>query len=165
MAENTTPAPEVKKVKKNDLTAMSDHDLLVELVKSQRKTETKTNILALILMIFVLIVTLGLCIIIPKVVLTVDNINNTIVGIDQAVQDFSGGISDIQVALGDAQGSIDGIDEMVGNVNKLVVENTENASTAIDNLSKVDYDTLNKSIKDLYDIVEPLAQFFNKLPH
>jgi len=163
MAENTTA--EVKKVKKNDLESMTDHELMVELVRSQKKTETKTNILALILMIFVLVVTLGLCIVIPKVVLTVDNINNTIVGIDQAVKDFSGGISDIQTALGDAQGSIDGIDEMVGNVNKLVVENTESASSAIDNISNVDYDTLNKSIKDLYDIVEPLANFFNKFPH
>ncbi|MBP5654528.1 MAG: hypothetical protein J6X33_03340 [Clostridiales bacterium] len=164
MAENTT-TPEVKKVKKNDLNAMSDHDLLVELVKSQQKTETKTNILALILMIFVLLITLALCIIIPKVVFMIDSVNNTIIQFDQAVSDFSGGVTEIETALSEAQGSLDGIDEMVGNVNKIVVENTDNASNAIENLSSVDIDTLNQSIKSLHDIVEPLANFFNKLPH
>ena len=162
MAENTT---EVRKTKKNDLSGLNDHDLLVELVKSQKKTETKTNILALILMIFVLLITLALCIIIPKVVFMIDNVNNTIVQVDQAVTDFSDGVVQIETALGEAQGSLDGIDEMVGNVNKIVVENTENASNAITNISNVDIDTLNQSIKNLHDIVEPLANFFNKLPH
>jgi hypothetical protein len=48
------------------------------------------------------------------------------------------------------------------NLNTLVVENGEPLSNAVKSMEEVDYEGLNKAIKDLQDAVEPLANFFNR---
>ena len=57
---------------------------------------------------------------------------------------------------------MDGIDEMVKNVDKVVVDNTESVKKTVDSMSSIDVATLNKSIKELSEIIEPLAKFFRR---
>ena len=53
--------------------------------------------------------------------------------------------------------SLEGIDQMVRDVDQLVTENTEAVSDAMDNFNSVDFDRLNDAIDDLASIIEPLA--------
>ena len=52
----------------------------------------------------------------------------------------------------------------VTNINKLTVQATDDLSNAMDRLNSIDFDTLNKAIKNLNDTVEPLARLFASIP-
>lgn len=78
-------------------------------------------------------------------------------------------ITEVTEAANYADKSFKELDEMSAslelasdNLNKLVVENGESISQAVKSMEEVDYEGLNKAIKDLQDAVEPLANFFNR---
>jgi len=50
---------------------------------------------------------------------------------------------------------------MVENVDELVTTSQAGVEQAMKQLQEIDFNTLNKAIKDLADVVEPLAKFFN----
>ena len=50
---------------------------------------------------------------------------------------------------------------MVDNVDSLVTSSQNGVEQAMKKLNSIDFDTLNKAIKNLSDVVEPLAKFFN----
>lgn len=50
---------------------------------------------------------------------------------------------------------------MVENVDTLATTSQSAVEHATEKLDTIDLDTLNKAIKDLADVVEPLARFFN----
>ncbi len=69
----------------------------------------------------------------------------------------------------DVENSLDNIDKMVAemtdatvNLNKLVQDNSDTITGAVKELSEIDFDGLNKAIKDLQDAVGPVASFFKK---
>ena len=86
--------------------------------------------------------------VVPKAVSTIHNVN--------------------QVAI-KAQTSLEDMDEMISNIteassgmNELVKENGEGLTSAVKNLSEIDFEGLNTAIKDLQDAIGPMAQFMNK---
>ncbi|MCR4758160.1 MAG: hypothetical protein K5792_10215, partial [Butyrivibrio sp.] len=86
--------------------------------------------------------------VVPKTVNTIHNVN--------------------QVAI-KAQTSLEDMDEMISNIteassgmNELVKENGEGLTSAVKNLSEIDFEGLNTAIKDLQDAIGPMAQFMNK---
>ena len=50
---------------------------------------------------------------------------------------------------------------MVENVDALVTTSQAGVEQAMKQSQEIDFNTLNKAIKDLADVVEPLAKFFN----
>ena len=50
---------------------------------------------------------------------------------------------------------------MVENVDALVTTSQAGVEQAMDQLNGIDFETLNRAINDLADVVEPLARFFN----
>ncbi|MCR4585331.1 MAG: hypothetical protein K5686_06355 [Lachnospiraceae bacterium] len=48
----------------------------------------------------------------------------------------------------------------VKNINSLTVKATDDLTDAMDRLNSIDFETLNKAIKNLNDTVEPLARLF-----
>ncbi len=50
---------------------------------------------------------------------------------------------------------------MVSNVDQLVSTSQSGVEEALTKLNRLDLDTLNKAIKDLSAVVEPMAKFFN----
>ena len=86
--------------------------------------------------------------VVPKAVSTIHNVN--------------------QVAI-KAQTSLEDMDEMISYIteassgmNELVKENGEGLTSAVKNLSEIDFEGLNTAIKDLQDAIGPMAQFMNK---
>ena len=131
-----------------DLEAMEDKELLIELVKSQRKDALGQRITAIATLGMFAALVIALVIIVPKVVATIDQVQTTITETENLVKQ--------------AEETMSGIDSMVANVDSLVVENTESVNKAMEDLNNIDFETLNQGIQDLSDVVEPLANFFNK---
>lgn len=50
---------------------------------------------------------------------------------------------------------------MVANVDELVTTSQAGVEQAMNQLNGIDFNTLNRAINDLADVVEPLARFFN----
>ena len=50
---------------------------------------------------------------------------------------------------------------MISDVDSLVVTGQESLEQTMEKLNTIDFDTLNKAINDLADVIEPLARFFN----
>ena len=71
-------------------------------------------------------------------------------------------VANADKAIASVQNSLTGIDEMVKNVDKVVVDNTDSVTKTVDRMSNIDVATLNKSIKELSEIIEPLAKFFRR---
>ena len=101
----------------------------------------------MVLATFVVILVTAL-ILVPQIVETLNNINKV---------------------AGEVEQSLQGVDTMVAemtsaseNLNKLVDDNAQGLTTAVENLANVDFDGLNKAIQDLQDAIGPMATFFNK---
>ena len=127
------------------LKGMDDHELLVELVKSQRKDALGQRITAFATLGIFVAVAIALCIIVPKVTSTIDQVQAT--------------ITETQTLVADTQSTISNIDTMVSDVDSHVVENTESVGKAMESINGIDFDTLNQGIEDLAAAVEPLAKF------
>lgn len=75
-------------------------------------------------------------------------------------------IDDVALKEQETLGQIDEVAESLiassDNLNKLVDENAEELTTAVKSISEVDFEGLNKAIKDFQDAVGPLASFMNR---
>ena len=56
---------------------------------------------------------------------------------------------------------VENIDALVSNVDDLVNTSQTGVEQAIQKINAVNFDTLNEAIKDLSDVIEPIAKFFN----
>ena len=74
-------------------------------------------------------------------------------------------VANVDAMMKDLTGVTKDLDALVGDVDTLVVENTENLTETIQKINDLDFDSLNHSIQDLSDVLEPLAKFFNLFPH
>ena len=74
-------------------------------------------------------------------------------------------LTEVQTLAESAEKSLDGIDEVVSGANttiagagKLLEDNAEAVEEALSNLNEIDFESLNKAIRDLSKVVEPLAR-------
>lgn len=90
-------------------------------------------------------------VLIPKTLRTIERVDTTLAGIDSLVETADAALNAANAAADSA--------------NKLVADNADAVAEAMEKFNSVDFDSLNKAIKDLADIVEPLAKvsnFFNR---
>ncbi len=87
----------------------------------------------------------AVCTMIPKVTGLAEQMGGVLDNLDTVAQ---------QLAEADLAG-------MAENIDALTVTSRQGVEQAVDKLNTVDLDTLNKAIKNLGDVVEPLARFFN----
>ncbi|MCR4689510.1 MAG: hypothetical protein K5745_08185 [Saccharofermentans sp.] len=153
MAEEIKEVEEKAPKAKSGVDAMSDHELLVDLVKEQRLTSKYTRIIGASCVGICLAVGISLVILVPKLVNTLNNINKTVTSAYTVAENAS-------AMIASAQDSLEGIDTMIENVDNVVVDNTQAVTDALTNLNEIDFDTLNQSINDLHSVVEPLAKMF-----
>ena len=95
-----------------------------------------------------LVVLVVAMVLVPQVLATLDNINRVAKDAESAVAN----VDTMVLEMTDAS----------KNLNQLVGDNSEALNEAITNMANVDYDGLNKAIKDLQDTVGPMASFFSK---
>ena len=86
--------------------------------------------------------------VVPKAVATIENVNNVAVSANESLRKI-----DLVV---------DEMSEASKNINQLVKDNAEPLSEAVNNMTNVDFDGLNKAIEDLQTTVGPMASFFGR---
>lgn len=129
---------------------MDNRELLIELVRTQRRDTFLEHVTAIINLAFLAVMILVLVILVPKAVTTLREVDRT--------------VKEVNTLALEAQESLDGIDVMVGNVDKMVVENTDAVTTALNQINQVDYQKLNEAISSLNATVTPLAEMMEALP-
>lgn len=68
---------------------------------------------------------------------------------------------EIKGLLQNVDGLLTNVDTLVADVDTLVTTTQDGLEDTLAEIEKVDFDTLNKAIKDLAAVVEPLAKFFS----
>ena len=129
------------------LKSIKEHEeLQTKYAKKQGRIVALAAIFCVAIMIGVGILVLS---VLPKVVTLLYQANGIAVQADDVMKDLN--VVTKQLAQADITGMID-------DVSKLVVESEESINDAMKKVDAMDIDGLNKAIKDLGDVIEPLAK-------
>ncbi len=144
---------------------MNERELLAELLRQQKTSAKSGRILVGILAVIAVVAILAAALLVPRAIRTLNEAQELIEEGQTAlagVEEMVGGIEEI---TGNVDGLVTDVSGLVSGVNGIVTENTEAVTEAIGKINDIDFESLNKSIQDLSDILEPLANFFNLFPH
>lgn len=67
-----------------------------------------------------------------------------------------------ELANVDLNGMVENMDALVTNVDGLVASSQAGVEQTLEKIQAIDLDALNNAIKDLSDVIDPIAKFFNK---
>lgn len=106
---------------------------------------------------FVVAVLLVLCgiLIVPKAIGTINQAN-------QIMEQATETISLANTAIESVTTMSQSITDMGTNMDTFITDNGESVEAVMTKLEEIDFEGLNTAIKDLGDVVEPLAKFFGK---
>ncbi len=124
---------------------------LLEFEKKEAKYQKATSIF-----IFLLVVIMGIVsfMIVPVAVTTLTTANETIVMAQDALSKINQEMDSINTMTSSITATSD-------NMNNMVIENSEQLTQAVKNISDIDFEGLNKAINDLQAAVGPLAKLSN----
>lgn len=129
------------------LKSIKEHEeLQTKYAKKQGRVVALAALFCVAIMIGVGILVLS---VLPKIVTLLDQANTIAVQADDVMKDLN--VVTKQLAQADITGMID-------DVGSLVVESEESINEAMQKVNAMDIDGLNKAIKDLGNVVEPLAK-------
>ena len=132
---------------------MTDHELMVEMLKAQQKDARRGLAAAISGFTIAAVFAVAFAIIIPVAIDSLRKIND-------AVENCTVMIENASVTIEQAQTTLEGIDTMTDGVNTVVSDNTEAVSEALEEINSINIDQLNEAIADLASVVKPLAQLF-----
>lgn len=109
---------------------------------------------AVALVVAVLLVLCGI-LIVPKAIVTINQAN-------QIMEQATETISLANTAIESVTTMSQSITDMGTNMDTFITDNGESVEAVMTKLEEIDFEGLNTAIKDLGDVVEPLAKFFGK---
>ena len=139
----------------NKTEEMNEQELLRELLSVQKKSARNSLIAMLAIVVLVAVMLIGLWALLPRATRTLDAAYTTL-------DEGTTLLKQAEEMVDQAKGSLREVDSMVGSVNQLIEDNTEDLSEAMDKLNSIDIDKLNKSIEDLNAVIAPLAKLFGR---
>ena len=124
-------------------------ELLRRIEKSNRQ-KVITNVLVCLFMLAAAVSCIAICVMLGQLI---PQVNQTIGQMQTALN-----------SLEETSNHLRGLnlDTMVNNVNALSVYAQQSLQQTMDNLNTIDFETLNKAITDLAQVIEPLANFVAK---
>ncbi len=147
-SENENAVKENEICKEGQESAAVSAGALEELIKLNRKQLFYRRIGTWCLAGILVVVAIAVIILIPKVTITLDHINSVAVKAEES-------LANVDTMAADVSNS-------AANFDKLLAENSKELTESIKEISEIDFDGLNKAIKDLQDAVGPMASFMNK---
>lgn len=132
----------------------SEQQLLTELAENSKKQLFFARIYACSAFVIAAAVVICLLIIVPRFLSAVNRAN-------EVMAEASDTITQAEEAINSITAMSNAISSMGENFDALITDNAENITAVMEKLDKVDFEGLNSAIKDLGDVVEPLANFFN----
>lgn len=128
-------------------------DLLTQLVKNSEKQLFYARIRTLATVIIAGGLLICMIVLAPEVLKTVSQANAIMVQASETITLADTAIESITEMSAS-------ITEMGENMDTFITENAESVSQVMKQMEEVDFESLNKAIKDLGDVIEPLAKFF-----
>lgn len=130
-------------------------ELLQRIAEQTKKQVFYARISAICGGILTMAVVIALLILVPSLLKTIHQVN--------------GVTAEAEETLAQAQDALAGVDEMTDavtsmseNMDTFVTENAVSIEQVMKKLEAIDFEGLNGAIKDLGDVVEPMAKFFGK---
>lgn len=133
----------------------TSEQLLLEIKELTRKQVRWQRVSAAFMMAILTIVLVVVVILLPGILYTLRNI-------DQAANEVTESMIRVTESVDEADAAIAEIKTASQNLNELVSNNSDAITDSVSKLSEIDYEGLNKAIKDLQDAIGPVANFFNK---
>ena len=134
--------------KEQNVTSANSEELLIEIRNLTKKKLFWQKISTCCITAITDIVLVTMVIVIPQLEATLNHINDTAIK--------------AQDSLNEANNMITSITEASENFDSLVAKNGEGLTSAVESMSKIDFEGLNEAIKDLQDAIGPLAAFMSK---
>ncbi|MBQ9303943.1 hypothetical protein [Butyrivibrio sp.] len=134
--------------KEQNVTSANSEELLIEIRNLTKKKLFWQKISTCCIAAIAGIVLVTMVIVIPQLEATLNHINDTAIK--------------AQDSLNEANTMITSITEASENFDSLVAKNGEGLTSAVESMSKIDFEGLNEAIKDLQDAIGPLAAFMSK---
>lgn len=130
-------------------------ELLQKLVTTSSKQLFYARLTTLTAMVLCAAVALCLGLVVPKVMTTVDNANDILSQVSETII-----LAD--TTLESVTQMSTSVTDMGTTMETFITDNAETVEEVMTKLDKIDFEGLNDAIKDLGDVVEPLANFFGK---
>ena len=133
----------------------TENGQLAKLIENSEKQLFYARARTVISVITALAIICCLVVVVPSILKTVANVDTVISQLSETIplaDDAIKGITEMSGA----------ITEMGQNMDGFITENGETVSGLMQQIEAVDFEGLNKAIKDLGDVVEPFAKFFNR---
>lgn len=104
---------------------------------------------------FLVAVVIALVIVVPKAVITLTEIN-------QAVELAETTLLNADTALADISEMSTNVTTVSIEMENFLLDNSETVTSAMEDISSIDFEGLNNAIQDLEDVVEPFANMMNR---
>ena len=138
---------------------MDQDQKLLELLEEIKKGNTKQVLYARLQCIFSIVAALC-CVIV--LVLGLKILPELRTSVTQAETVLSN-LEDVTTELAkmDLGSMVENVDGLVKNVDDLVTTSQSGVAQTMDKINAIDFETLNKAIEDLSEVIAPIANFFN----
>ena len=134
------------------LQGKTDLDVLKQILTYQKKEARNSKILSIAAICVAAALLISLAIVVPKVFRFIGQLEETVMEVDNL-------LVDVKSITKDVNDLADNVNSLVDNTNNMVTDNMGAITDIVQSLNEIDFDTLNKAITDLSDVVEPLGNF------
>ena len=148
--ETVKEAAPVNKIKGGKYADYTEHDLLVELIKYEKRDAKRTGIVAVSMAAIAIVFVVSAILVVPQVLNTLSQIQTT--------------LTEATSLVGKAEDSLEVMNDMIGSVDKVLSDNTEAMEEAITKIGDIDVDGLNDSINDLREVTSALSKAITGRP-
>lgn len=148
--ETVKEAAPVNKIKGGKYADYTEHDLLVELIKYEKRDAKRTGIVAVSMAAIAIVFVVSAILVVPQVLNTLSQIQTT--------------LTEATSLVGKAEDSLEVMNDMIGSVDKVLSDNTEAMEEAITKIADIDVDGLNDSINDLREVTSALSKAITGRP-
>lgn len=133
----------------------TENFLLEELVNNSQKQLFYERVRTVAALVIAVSIVMGIVLVVPKALVTVQKANDI-------MEQASETIILANAAIESVTSMSESITTMGDNMDTFITDNSETMTEVMEKIEGIDFEGLNSAIKDLGDVVEPLANFFGK---
>ena len=133
---------------------------LVELLERMEQTNKKQVFYARLQFLFTVVAALCCVVLLLSGMSVLPKLQETAVQAEAVLTNLE--TVTTELANVDLNSMVQNVDALVTDVDGLVGTSQVGVEQAMEKLNAIDFDALNEAIKDLSDVIDPIARFFNK---
>lgn len=141
---------------------LTEIEILRKLLQTEGKEVKYFKFTASLMLALVIVIAIALLIITPKALKTLDDISQTAIAAQDAITSAEATLDNANNAINELTTMSNEITSLSTEMSDFLTSKTGALDEAMSNLNGIDFDGLNKAIKDLQDAVGPFANFMNR---